>query len=184
LLHHPWFQGYFDLVDISPSILQNIKSYMKHSNIRNIIVNIMAHELNIINKTIKYINELFLKIDTNHNGSLSHREIYRVLASAGVKKWDINRIVQALDINDRGSINYTEFIAGCYRWKNIETTFLKAAFNKIDKDEDGYISKIDITTLAHHKEIDSYDIDNFFNLVCSINHNINKDKKINKVIFL
>ncbi|ETW39362.1 hypothetical protein PFNF135_06258, partial [Plasmodium falciparum NF135/5.C10] len=107
LLHHPWFQGYFDPIQISPNVLNNMKSYMKHSNIRNIIINIMAHELSVINNHIKYINELFYKLDTNHNGSLSHREIYTVLASVGIKKWDINRILQALDINDRGNITYT-----------------------------------------------------------------------------
>ncbi|SBT71327.1 EF hand/EF-hand domain pair, putative, partial [Plasmodium malariae] len=167
-------------VEISPGTMNNIKSYMKHSNIRNIIVNIMAHELSIINNNVKYINELFFKIDTNHNGSLSHREIYTVLSNAGIKKWDINRIVQALDINDRGSITYTEFIAGCYRWKNIESTFLKAAFNKIDKDEDGYISKSDIFSLVQDKDIDSNDIDNFFSSVFSIKRDLSKDKRINK----
>lgn len=80
---------------------------MKHSNIRNVIVNIMAHELCVINNHVKYINDIFLKIDSNHNGSLSHREIYNVLSNAGVKKWDINRIIQALDVNDKGCITYT-----------------------------------------------------------------------------
>ncbi|SCM22093.1 calcium-dependent protein kinase 6, putative [Plasmodium chabaudi chabaudi] len=183
LLHHPWFQGYFDPIDILPSTLNNIKSYMKHSNIRNVIVNIMAHELCVINNHIKYINDIFLKIDANHNGSLSHREIYNVLSNAGVKKWDINRIIQALDVNDKGCITYTEFIAGCYRWKNIESTFLKAAFNKIDKDEDGYISKSDLVTLVHDNDVNNNDIDNFFISVCSIKKSITKDKKINKISF-
>ncbi|CRG96276.1 calcium-dependent protein kinase 6, putative [Plasmodium gallinaceum] len=196
LLHHPWFQGYLDPIEISPTTLNNIKSYMKHSNIRNIIINIMAHELSIINKHIKYINEIFCKIDTNHNGSLSHREIYTVLSSAGIKKWDINRIVQALDINDRGNITYTEFIAGCYRWKNIESTFLKAAFNKIDKVVNIYMNidvnislyrhkniKSDIVTLVRDKDIDSNDIDNFFTSVYSIKKYTHKEKKINKISF-
>ncbi|SBS83625.1 calcium-dependent protein kinase 6 (CDPK6) [Plasmodium ovale curtisi] len=175
--------GYFDPVEISSSTLNNIKSYMKHSNIRNIIVNIMAHELSVINSNVKYINELFFKMDTNHNGSLSHREVYNVLSNAGIKKWDINRIVQALDINDRGSITYTEFIAGCYRWKNIEPTFLKAAFNKIDKDEDGYISKSDIVTLVHDKDIDSNDIDNFFFSVYTVKSGRTRDQRTNKISF-
>ncbi|CZT98890.1 calcium-dependent protein kinase 6 [Plasmodium falciparum NF54] len=183
LLHHPWFQGYFDPIQISPNVLNNMKSYMKHSNIRNIIINIMAHELSVINNHIKYINELFYKLDTNHNGSLSHREIYTVLASVGIKKWDINRILQALDINDRGNITYTEFMAGCYRWKNIESTFLKAAFNKIDKDEDGYISKSDIVSLVHDKVLDNNDIDNFFLSVHSIKKGIPREHIINKISF-
>ncbi|ETB57755.1 CAMK/CDPK protein kinase [Plasmodium yoelii 17X] len=183
LLHHPWFQGYFDPIDILPSTLSNIKSYMKNSNIRNVIVNIMAHELCVINNHVKYINDIFLKTDTNHNGSLSHREIYNVLSNAGVKKWDINRMIQALDINDKGCITYTEFIAGCYRWKNIESTFLKAAFNKIDKDEDGYISKSDLVTLVHDNDVNNKDIENFFISVHIIKKNVTKDKKINKISF-
>ncbi|CAD2091634.1 calcium-dependent protein kinase 6, putative [Plasmodium vinckei lentum] len=76
-----------------------------------------------------------------------------------------------------------EFIAGCYRWKNIESTFLKAAFNKIDKDEDGYISKSDLVTLVHDNDANNNDIDNFFISVHSIKKSITKDKKINKISF-
>ncbi|EUD65415.1 CAMK/CDPK protein kinase [Plasmodium inui San Antonio 1] len=183
LLHHPWFQGFLDPVEINPSTLSNIKAYMKQSNIRNIIVNIMAHELSVIDSHLKYINELFCKIDTNHNGSLSHGEIYAVLANAGIKKWDINRIVQALDINDRGSVTYTEFIAGCYRWKDIESTFLKAAFNKIDKDEDGYISKSDIVTLVQDKVIESHDVDNFFTSVFLVKKGLSCERRANRINF-
>ncbi|ANQ08189.1 Calcium-dependent protein kinase 3 [Plasmodium coatneyi] len=183
LLHHPWFQGFLDPVQINPSTLSNIKAYMKQSNIRNIIVNIMAHELSVIDSHLKYINELFCKIDTNHNGSLSHGEIYAVLANAGIKKWDINRIVQALDINDRGSVTYTEFIAGCYRWKDIESTFLKAAFNKIDKDEDGYISKSDIVTLVQDKVIESHDVDNFFTSVFLVKKGLSCERRANRINF-
>ncbi|KJP87667.1 CAMK/CDPK protein kinase [Plasmodium fragile] len=183
LLHHPWFQGFLDPVQINPSTLSNIKAYMKQSNIRNIIVNIMAHELSVIDSHLKYINELFCKIDTNHNGSLSHGEIYTVLANAGIKKWDINRIVQALDINDRGSVTYTEFIAGCYRWKDIESTFLKAAFNKIDKDEDGYISKSDIVTLVQDKVIESHDVDNFFTSVFLVKKGLSCERRANRINF-
>ncbi|SCO67327.1 calcium-dependent protein kinase 6, putative [Plasmodium vivax] len=183
LLHHPWFQGFLDPVQINPSTLSNIKAYMKQSNIRNIIVNIMAHELSVIDSHLKYINELFCKIDTNHNGSLSHGEIYAVLANAGIKKWDINRIVQALDINDRGSVTYTEFIAGCYRWKDIESTFLKAAFNKIDKDEDGYISKSDIVTLVQDKVIESHDVDNFFASVFLVKKGLSCERRANRINF-
>ncbi|GAW80996.1 calcium-dependent protein kinase 6 [Plasmodium gonderi] len=183
LLHHPWFQGFLDPIVINQSTLNNIKSYMKQSNIRNIIVNIMAHELSVIDSHLKYINNLFCKIDTNHNGSLSHGEIYSVLSNTGIKKWDINRIVQALDINDRGSINYTEFIAGCYQWKNIESTFLKAAFNKIDKDEDGYISKSDIVTLMNDKVIESHDVDNFFMSVFRVKKGLSCERRANRINF-
>ncbi|KFG50796.1 calcium-dependent protein kinase CDPK6 [Toxoplasma gondii RUB] len=62
------------------------------------------------------------------------------LAEAGVPQWDINRILQSIDVDDSGNVSYTEFLAACYCWQETELNVVWTAFQKIDKDGDGRIS--------------------------------------------
>src|SRR5699024_6900973 len=47
---------------------------------------------------------------------------------------------QALDIDESGTISYTEFLAAAYTWRETELNIVWTAFNKLDTDHDGKIS--------------------------------------------
>lgn len=55
------------------------------------------------------------------------------LLEAGVARWDINRILQSIDVDDSGNVSYTEFLAACYSWQETELNVVWTAFQKIDK---------------------------------------------------
>lgn len=48
-------------------------------------------------------------------------------------RWDINRILQSVDVDDSGNVSYTEFLAACYSWQETELNVVWTAFQKIDK---------------------------------------------------
>eukprot|EP00921_Rhytidocystis_pertsovi_P016472 GHVQ01025992.1.p1 GENE.GHVQ01025992.1~~GHVQ01025992.1.p1 ORF type:complete len:143 (+),score=22.34 GHVQ01025992.1:250-678(+) len=89
---------------------------------------------------IRQINKLFHSLDKDCNGTLSHAELTEGLAGAGIPQWDVNRILQAVDVDDSGNLSYTEFLAACYTWRESELNIVWTAFNKMDKDCDGRIS--------------------------------------------
>eukprot|EP00922_Rhytidocystis_sp_ex-Travisia-forbesii_P019595 GHVS01028975.1.p1 GENE.GHVS01028975.1~~GHVS01028975.1.p1 ORF type:complete len:342 (-),score=37.58 GHVS01028975.1:3-1028(-) len=125
---------------MSPVIRDNMKKYMKQSHLKNALVNMMAHQLNVSGSQIRQINEIFHSLDKDGNGTLSHAEITEGLSRVGMPQWDINRIVQSIDVDDSGNVSYTEFLAACYTWRESELNVVWTAFNKMDKDGDGKIS--------------------------------------------
>ncbi|CDJ50823.1 CAM kinase, CDPK family, putative [Eimeria brunetti] len=141
VLKHPWFkQADFKDIQISPIICENMKKYMRQSHLKNALVNLMVHQLNVTGPQIRQINEIFRKLDKDGDGTISHSELTEGLAQVGLPQWDINRIIQSIDVDDSGNVSYTEFLAACYSWKESEINVIWTAFQKMDKDGDGKIS--------------------------------------------
>ncbi|KAF7456951.1 calcium-dependent protein kinase CDPK6 [Cryptosporidium felis] len=143
VLSHPWFRlskSNNEPISINNRLLHNLKSYMKQNQLKHALVNMMAHQLNVTGSQIKQITKTFELLDQDGNGVLTPEELVSGLHSAGVPQWDINRIVQSMDVDDTGFISYTEFLAACYEWRDSELGVIKAAFNKMDIDGDGKLS--------------------------------------------
>lgn len=143
VLSHPWFRyskSNNEPICINNRLLHNLKSYMKQNQLKHALVNMMAHQLNVTGPQIKQITKTFKQLDQDGNGVLTPEELISGLQSAGVPQWDINRIVQSMDVDDTGFISYTEFLAACYEWRDSELGVIKAAFNKMDIDGDGKLS--------------------------------------------
>lgn len=61
--------------------------------------------------------------------------------------------MQAMDSNNNGYIDYTEFIAGCLQSYNyLQETHLKQAFTFFDKDGSGTISKEELRACLHNED--------------------------------
>eukprot|EP00923_Selenidium_pygospionis_P027870 GHVN01050389.1.p1 GENE.GHVN01050389.1~~GHVN01050389.1.p1 ORF type:complete len:584 (+),score=58.26 GHVN01050389.1:254-2005(+) len=141
VLGHKWFeQSHKITTELPQNICDNMKAYMKQSNLHNALVNMMAHQLNFTGSQVRQINDTFRALDEDNSGTLSAKELTDGLAKAGVPKWDINRIIQALDVDDSGQVTYTEFLAACYSWQESELNIIWTAFNKMDVDGDGKIT--------------------------------------------
>eukprot|EP01053_Blabericola_migrator_P003658 Blabericola_migrator_1__3657@NODE_2096_length_3280_cov_158_697790_g1327_i0_p1_GENE_NODE_2096_length_3280_cov_158_697790_g1327_i0NODE_2096_length_3280_cov_158_697790_g1327_i0_p1_ORF_typecomplete_len702_score114_12Pkinase/PF00069_25/1_1e71Pkinase_Tyr/PF07714_17/3e50EFhand_7/PF13499_6/3_8e11EFhand_7/PF13499_6/5_7e13EFhand_7/PF13499_6/1_1e14EFhand_8/PF13833_6/0_018EFhand_8/PF13833_6/1_6e05EFhand_8/PF13833_6/5_3EFhand_8/PF13833_6/8_1e05EFhand_8/PF13833_6/0_0029EFhand_8/PF13833_6/2_3e07EFhand_1/PF0003 len=140
-LQHPWFQSEnLGKVVLPPSICENMKRYMKQAGLKNVLINLMAHQLDFTGGQVKLISDVFNKLDKDQNGLLSASELTLGLRNAGLQPWEITKIIQALDIDGSGSISYTEFLAACYTWRESELNIVWTAFNKLDTDADGVIS--------------------------------------------
>jgi len=105
-------------------------------------------------------NEAFKMFDEDKNGSISAREVKHVLRKLGQKPTseEVKDIVNELDVNQDGCIQFDEFIASMVRRNSHSTAGgsdgraqeehenLKAAFNVFDTDKNG---RIDLQELKH-----------------------------------
>lgn len=89
--------------------------------------------------------ELFSKLDKNKDGYITLKEL-----KEGMKDYaDIEEVVEILegiDIDHNGAINYTEFIAATLDQNKIfaEKFKLREVFNALDKDRSGFIDVHDL----------------------------------------
>lgn len=155
-LQHPWFRiGQDGLrTQLPPNICVNMKRYMKQAGLKNVLINLMAHQLDFTGSQVKQISQVFNDLDKDQNGMLSAEELAWGLRNAGLQPWEITKIIQALDIDGSGSISYTEFLAACYTWRESELNIVWTAFNKLDTDSDGVISVDEFSRLLLGSELD------------------------------
>ncbi len=64
-------------------------------------------------KDVQRLGELFRKIDINHDGFISIDELKTALSdeTAWVELKDLKALMDSIDVDKNGRINYTEFLA-------------------------------------------------------------------------
>ena len=90
------------------------------------------------------MGKIFKQIDKNGDGTISFEELKHALKTRNDKTdlSELKSIMDSLDTDKSGTINYTEFIASCleqsilHREENI-----MAAFRLLDADGDGKVTK-------------------------------------------
>ena len=94
---------------------------------------------------IQQLRLAFSKIDKNGDGQLTYEELREGLSEIpeiSIHEADIMQAMQAIDSNQNGLIDYTEFIAACLQSFNyLKENHLRSAFQYFDKDDSGTISK-------------------------------------------
>lgn len=91
---------------------------------------------------LHHLNLRFKHYDKSNDGRLCHAEMREVLRDVGVPSAeDVELIIESLDSDHSGLIEYSEFIAGCIDLANDNVKeHLRAAFDIFDLDGSGNIS--------------------------------------------
>lgn len=92
---------------------------------------------------LHHLNARFRKYDSSGDGRLSHVEMRQVLEDVGIQTYeDKELIIEGLDTDHSGVIEYSEFIAGCMdAASNDFKQNLRVAFNIFDLDRSGNITQ-------------------------------------------
>ena len=107
------------------------------------------------------LKQMFLEFDTNNDGFLSRDEIRTgirsVYGTINYKSPESEDIINKLDLNHDGKVSYVEFITTmANRTRLLTDQNLEVAFNVIDKNGDGRLSKAELKDAFHsgHAEED------------------------------
>ncbi|KAH0475451.1 MAG: hypothetical protein KVP17_004415 [Porospora cf. gigantea B] len=93
-------------------------------------------------KEIGSLHDIFLALDANHDGVLTVSEIKQAFQSLNVNyDGEVMELLEELDTDGNGTIDYTEFIAASIDHKLYEQErVLRQAFRVFDLDNDGKIT--------------------------------------------
>ncbi|KAL5999902.1 Calcium-dependent protein kinase 18 [Asimina triloba] len=149
-LSHPWVRegGDASEIPVDISVLSNMRQFVKYSRFKQFALRALATTLDDNEKAA--IRDQFDAIDVDKNGAISLEEMRQALAKDRpwkLKEPRVLEILQAIDSNTDGLVDFTEFVAATLHVHQLEEHDSEkwqqrshAAFEKFDVDKDGYIT--------------------------------------------
>jgi calcium-dependent protein kinase len=146
-LKHPWILKFSNTNNRnSLSVVhafENLKNFHKCNKLRDAVQTFIATQC-ISSQEAKDLTEAFKLIDTNGDGKLSREELlshYKSLMFSMHPESEIDQIMQEVDSDENGFINYTEFLKASISQKVlISSQNLRRAFDIFDNDQSGSIT--------------------------------------------
>ncbi|XP_028774541.1 calcium-dependent protein kinase 18 [Neltuma alba] len=149
-LSHPWVRegGEASEIPIDISVLSNMRQFVKFSRLKQFALRALASTLN--EEELADLRDQFDAIDVDKSGAISLEEMRHALAKDipwRLKDSRVLEILQAIDSNTDGLVDFSEFVAATLHVHQLEEhdsdKWLhrsQAAFEKFDIDKDGYIT--------------------------------------------
>ena len=145
-LGHCWLHNKFNLNDRRPTneimngVKENLLSFKYTSDLKKVALNVIAHKSST--EDIFFLREAFDQYDKSNDGIITFDEFKAVLSSGRMSEKDLADIFSSIDVNQNGYIVYTEFLAATLGVKGyIEEERIAEAFERLDTDDNGLISK-------------------------------------------
>ena len=185
-LKHPFFTNKLNLNDLynenvnCKNTLLSIRnlSFSKHSKLYQIVLTYLSHNF-AEKKYLEKLKKVFFKIDLKFNGKLSSDELYKAYKKEGIDidLNEIEKIIESIDFNNNGYIDYGEFIRMTIPKESLFTNLnLFAAFNYLDLNKKGFICLNDIQEVLNLKSDDENIINELKNEFPNNKYKINFDE--------
>ncbi|CDW73027.1 protein kinase domain containing protein [Stylonychia lemnae] len=156
-LDDPWIKIYTggDNVQLAYSVakkvLNNLRYFRPDTTLQQAVLTYMASQFASKDERMK-LNEIFKAFDKNHDGILSREELIQgytqMYGSEAKAIQEVDQILQKLDMNNSGGVDYSEFFLATINIPNMLTKEkLKAAFQIFDPDGSGQISINEIVAI-------------------------------------
>ncbi|CAD8071877.1 unnamed protein product [Paramecium sonneborni] len=145
VLNDPWFQKHTTNQSINKKVLDNLSQFQATSEFRTAIVQYIISQMTN-HKEIEDLQHTFQSLDSNRDGVLSKEELIqgykRIMKNQEQAELQAERILEEIDKNLSGQIDYSEFImASINQTKILSQKKIEQAFRIFDLDGDGYITK-------------------------------------------
>jgi len=147
-LNHPWFtlmlgdKGAGNQVVITKA-LKNLQDFRAERKLQEAIWIFLVSYFSAKEETASLLTT-FQVLDKDKNGVLSKQEImegYKDIIGKAQNNEEIEEIINKIDNNNNGLIDYSEFVAATInKMTLLSRTKLDATFRLFDKDGDGYLT--------------------------------------------
>ena len=180
-LGHVWFNSIeiSSPKNITQDILNNIKNFSIKQQFKKIV---LRYILSTLNETeLKKYKRAFYAIDFKHNGTISKEELKRAFEIGKIEITDdnINKVFKLCDENQKGSLDYTDFLMCAYDKKYLLTDQkLNLAFQYFDVDNSGIIEIHDVKDAMLRFGKNVVDSDDTKKLIMEIT----KDENVDSII--
>jgi len=141
-------------VNLNQSAMDNLRSFRSVNKLKKAALHIIAGRLN--DAQIKELKQVFMALDTDHDGCLTHAELKAGIDKAGIKDipGDLAKILDEVDSDGSHRIDYTEFLAATLDKKTYaREDVCWAAFRVFDRDGNGKITKDELAQVLGNDQI-------------------------------
>jgi calcium-dependent protein kinase len=140
VLVHPWITEFMNS-PTTPAVLdaRSLRTYQNSVKFRKTVLNYMATQCS--SEEIAELVNVFIKIDTNRDGTLSLSEIQAALNNSDISMPELETLIKCIDHDGSGSVDLTEFIAATMgRRLYMSHEKLWNAFKRFDINDTGRIT--------------------------------------------
>jgi len=147
-LNHIWIKHAAPLapqVSLRPGFVESIRSFRSQNKLKKAALHIIAGQLS--EERIKDLRDIFTCLDENGDGLLTVAELKAGLEQAGITDApeDLQAIVDGLDGDGSGFVDYSEFLAATLdRRSHLQEGVCRIAFDVLDLNNDGKITQAEI----------------------------------------
>lgn len=126
------------------------QQFMRCTPVKRIAYNILARKAD--SKQIMAYRDIFRNLDVTQSNTLTRVEFVTGFTSSGFSEEELEDLFTKLDINCNDEILYTEFMAGTMADDEIDEQQLLEAFEQMDVDNSGYVSKKNLLSLLGNSQ--------------------------------
>ena len=145
VLNHKFFndiKGKLSFTEEEIMKLKNLKAINQKSKFYQLVLTYLSYNFSD-NKLLNELNALYNKLDKNTDFKITKSELYKAYKKANISITpnEIDEIVNSMDFNINGNIDYEEFIRMCIPKEKLFTEEnLKNAFSMFDTEGKGFIT--------------------------------------------
>merc|ERR1719171_72749 len=158
-LNHVWVKNKAPkatAVPLQASLVDNLRGFRSTNKLKKAALHVIAGQLD--DAAIKNLRDTFMQLDDNGDGLLSVKEMRDGLAKAGLKDIppDLQQIMEEVDSDGSGVIDYTEFLAATLDKKSyMQEDVCWSAFRVFDRNGDGKISQAELEQVLGSGEVEA-----------------------------
>jgi calcium-dependent protein kinase len=156
-LNHEWIKAKAPNsknVKLQDNFVDNLRSFRSQNKLKKAALHVIAGQLS--EGQIKALRETFMALDNNGDGLLTSAEMKEGLEKAGLKDIppDLKQILQDVDSDGSGVIDYTEFLAATLDKKlYLQEDVCWSAFRLFDRNGDGKISQDELKAVLENGDV-------------------------------
>jgi len=126
-------------------LVDSMSNFSKASKLKKTALMVMAHQAS--SNSLEELRKAFNGVDTANNGVISEAE-FRSLVKKYLPEHDAAALFATVDVGKTGTVQYREFLAATLEAKGlIREEALAAAFDRLDSDNTGFISRANLKSI-------------------------------------
>ncbi|CAD7703849.1 unnamed protein product [Ostreobium quekettii] len=146
VLHHAWLEKVCgQRKPLGNAVFRRMSEFTQCNRLKRVALKLIASQMP--EEETEGLRKMFKAMDTDGSGTLSVAELQEALTKKGasVEELELLTLVEKVDLDDNGEIDYEEFMAANVQMQKLDSDQnIRMAFKHLDRDGNGYITPDEI----------------------------------------